>query len=57
MVGTNKKFTALNLPLETVAILKEIQLKMSLKKGVRITYEEILKEALETYSKRHKLNR
>ena len=56
MLGTKKKFTALNLPLETVANLKKIQMQMSLKKGDRITYEDILNEALKIYAKRHKLD-
>lgn len=56
MLGTNKKFTALNIPLETVANLKKVQLQMSLKKGNRITYEDILNEAIRIYAKRHKLD-
>lgn len=55
MIGTNKKFTALNLPIETVSNLKKVQMQMSLKKGDRITYEYIINEALRVYAKRHKL--
>lgn len=55
MIGTNKKFTALNLPVETVANIKKAQMLISLKKSDRVTYEDIINEAIKLYAKKHKL--
>lgn len=56
MLGTHKKFTAINLPTDTVTSIKRVQMQMSLKKNDRITYEDIINEALKIYAKKHKID-
>lgn len=55
MLGTNKKFTAINIPIETHNLLQSTAMAQSKKQDRRITYQEVITEALQLYKTKYGL--